>query len=456
MNPRTQWPFTATPGRQRGAVLVLIVIALASMLLMAALALDGGHMLLNKTRLQNAVDAAALSGAKTLQQVTGSGNASTLTRDAALNTLRLNADAEGNGELSSGIGDGGVGAFAIVELSSSVYGPFAYPGPLDARYVRVTVPDYPLAGFFWSFAQSSFGSGTLGAKAVAAIATAGPSPSVSPCRIEPIMICGDPNQAPDPDDPNSTYWGYGYGDVEVLKGAAGGDPMAEGNFQLLRLDGASGANDLRDALAGGIDKCIASGDEVPTEPGNTVGPVAQGLNTRFGEYNGPGMNATDYPQDWVTKFNNPKVNLNASAAPPRVEYEGGEVKRGQNPGDLVADLVAGQKELHDLNDWKAESDECAPNNCEGVRERRMLNIVVGDCTNLSGGQIDVPVLDVGCFYMLQTVTQKGNEAQVFGQFVKECEGDGVAGPTPANDVGPNIIQLYKTYFNGVSAPSPDS
>src|SRR3990167_7568906 len=104
MKPRMQRPFTATPARQRGAVMVLIVIALASMLLMAALALDGGHMLVNKTRLQNAVDAAALSGAKTLQQVMGSGNASSLARDAALNTLRLNADSDGNGELDSGIG----------------------------------------------------------------------------------------------------------------------------------------------------------------------------------------------------------------------------------------------------------------------------------------------------------------------------------------------------------------
>ena len=57
------------PKRQRGAVIVLIVIAMLSMLLMAALALDGSHMLVNKTRLQNAVDAAALSGAKTLLQV---------------------------------------------------------------------------------------------------------------------------------------------------------------------------------------------------------------------------------------------------------------------------------------------------------------------------------------------------------------------------------------------------
>jgi len=238
MKPRIQRPYTATPGRQRGAVMVLVVIAMAAMLLMGALALDGGHMLLNKTRLQNAVDAAALSGAKTLQQVMGSGNASSLARDAALNTLSLNANASGNGELSSAIGSsGGIGTFAIVELSNSVYGPFSFPGPTDAAYVRVWVPDYPLSGFFWNFAQW-FSSGSLGDKAVAAIATAGPSPSASPCKIEPIMVCGDPTDDPATNGGGS-YWGYGYGDLEVLKSAAGNAPaIGPGNFQLLRLDGA--------------------------------------------------------------------------------------------------------------------------------------------------------------------------------------------------------------------------
>lgn len=76
--------------RQGGAVSVLMVIALVAISMMAALALDGGHMLLNKTRLQNAVDAAALGGAKTLSQVSGSINMASTTRAAALDTLNRN------------------------------------------------------------------------------------------------------------------------------------------------------------------------------------------------------------------------------------------------------------------------------------------------------------------------------------------------------------------------------
>ena len=442
-NPLQHWPL-----RQRGGVMVLLVIALLAMLLMGALALDGGHMLLNKTRLQNAVDAAALSGAKTLQTAFGSGNASTLTRDAALDTLARNAAAEGNGELGNAIGTtaAAVAGSAVVTLSSSVYGPFSFPGPADAKYVRVSVPNYPLTGFLWGVAQVF---GNVGAKAVAAIATAGPGPSASRCKIEPIMVCGDPNDDP-AENGGTSYWGYEYGELEVLKSAAGNDPaIGPGNFQLLRLDGAAGANDLRTALAGGIEKCNVVGDEVGTEPGNTVGPVAQGLNTRFGVYNGPGMTPADYPPDWVPTFSTPKMTYSDSTD--QVLYQ------GQVVTSTGGDLTAGASSLYDINDWKRDSAACAVSgSCTGAYERRMLNIVIGNCDGVSGGQVDVPVLDFGCFFMLQTVAQQGVEAQVFGQFVKECEGDGVAGPVPADDVGPVIIQLYKTYIDNNRTPSTDS
>ncbi|CAI8851443.1 hypothetical protein D3C76_1138200 [compost metagenome] len=89
MNLRIQRPFTSTPRRQVGSVSVLMVIAFAAMAMIAALALDGGHMMLNKTRLQNAVDAAQ-SGAKPLRQMEGGVDIPTIanaTRAATLNTL---------------------------------------------------------------------------------------------------------------------------------------------------------------------------------------------------------------------------------------------------------------------------------------------------------------------------------------------------------------------------------
>jgi Flp pilus assembly protein TadG len=437
MKPRMQRSFGPLPRRQRGAVIVLIVVALAAMLLMAALALDGGHMLANKTRLQNAVDAAALSGAKTLSQVMGSGNASSLARDAALDTLALNAGAAGNGELASAIGAaGGVGAFAVVQLATSVEGPFAYPGPTDARFVRVMVANYSLSRFFWDFAQA-FGAGNLGDKAVAAIATAGPS-QTAPCNLAPLMVCGDAGQY-DPD--NGLFWGYRFGDLEVLKSAAGNEPtIGPGNFQLIRLGDNAGAADIRDALCQGVEQCLTTGEPVETEPGNKVGPVAQGLNTRFGE-----GSTSSCPPDLVTSFSTPRMTYDE----PDVVHQNQLVQ--SSDGDLYTTNSA----LLDYNDW-AESVANCPSGCEadGVFERRLLKIVVGDCDGASGGQTSVPVLGYGCFFLVQTVSQQGNQAQIFGQFVTDCAGDSVPGPV-LDDVGPKIIQLYKTYITPTT-PSPDS
>jgi hypothetical protein len=444
MNLRIQQPFTATPRRQEGSVSVLMVIALAVMAMMAALALDGGHIMLNKTRLQNAVDAAALSGAKTLSQVEGGANSASTTRAAALNTLNQNANAAGNNELATAVA-GNPGAFAVVELASSVYGPFSYPGPVDAKYVRVSVPNYSLTGFFWSFVQSF---GVVGNKAVAAIATAGPSPT-SPCDLAPLMICGDASQY---NPATGMFWGFQFGDLQVLKSAAGNSSaIGPGNFQL--LDFGSGGSSVREDLAGGGSVCRNVGDTVQTSPGNTVGPASQGLNTRFGIYNGP-VSASDYPPDLVTSSSSPAITYNDSVTPAQTLY------KGQPVTSSGGDLTAGSNTIMDYNDWKASVAACVAGSgsgCEsnGVFERRMLKVVVGDCTGKQGGSTTIPVLGFGCYFVVQPMSSGGTQAQIFGQFVKECEGDNVAGPSPYNDSGPQIIQLYKTYL-GNGTPSTDS
>ncbi|WP_223464244.1 TadE/TadG family type IV pilus assembly protein [Pseudomonas sp. GL-RE-26] len=443
MNHRIQRPFTSTPRRQEGSVSVLMVIALAAMAMMAALALDGGHMLLNKTRLQNAVDAAALSGAKTLSQVEGGINSASATRTAALNTLIQNANATGNNELATAV-DGNAN-FAVVELASSVYGPFSYPGSADAKYVRVSVPSYNLTGFFWNFAQM-FGSGGLGTKAVAAIATAGPSPT-SPCDLTPLMVCGDPTK----NNPAAgMFWGFQFGDLQVLKTGAGKstDDIGPGNFQLLDL----GMKTL-EGMAGGHMACSNVGENVQTEPGNKVGPASQGLNTRFGIYNGP-VSASDYPPDLVTMSSTPEMTYDDSVKPP-ARYNGQPVTSSNG------NLTAGGSEILDYNDWRASVAACVAgsgSDCEGngVFERRMLKVVVGDCTGKQNGSTSIPVLGFGCYFVVQPMDKGGTNSQIYGQFVKECEGDNVAGPSPSTDAGPQIIQLYKTYLNGSGTPSTDS
>jgi Flp pilus assembly protein TadG len=444
MNLRIQRPFTATPRRQEGSVSVLMVIALSAIFMVAGLALDVSHMMLNKTRLQNAVDAAALSGAKTLSQVAGGINSASTTRTAALNTLTQNANATGNNELATAVG-GNAGAFAAVELASSVYGPFSYPGPANAKYVRVSVPTYSLTGFFWNFVQT-FGSGGLGNKAVSAIATAGPSPT-NPCDLAPLMVCGDSTQY---NPAAGMFWGFHFGDLKVLKTASGSSsPIGPGNFQL--LDFGSGGSQVREDLAGGGEVCRNVGDNVQTAPGNTAGPTSQGLNTRFGIYSGGQISASAYPPDLVTTSSNPAITDNGTGP----KYQGQPVT--SNNGNLTA----GGNAIFDYNDWRASVAACVAGSgsgCQGngVFERRMLKIVVGNCTGKQGGSTSIPVLGFGCYFVVQPMNGGGGDSQIFGQFVKECEGDNVAGPSPSTSSGPQIIQLYKTYLNGSGTPSTDS
>lgn len=463
MKRRSLRRFKALPRRQRGAVLVLVVVAMAAILLMSALALDGGHMLMNKARLQNAVDAAALSGAKTLSRIAGEMNSGDTVATDARDTLLLNVDdGTGNEELAAGIlKKGGVANFARVEFSSSVYGPFAFKQTASSedRYVRITVPEYGLVGFFWSFVQR-FGSGSLGAKAVAAVATAGPSPSAAPCDLAPLMVCGNPT---DDDHDDGSFWGYEFGEVQVLKSPAGATtPIGPGNFQLIDLEG-TGKSDVRDALAGGVNKCLAK--TVVTETGVASGPAAVGLNVRFniyeGEMNNP-HNSGLYPPDLIVKSNSPGLSVSSGGS---VTYGGALVD--SDAGNLSTSTTS----LYDYHDWFADTAACAtgasrgtsnePCLANGVAERRMLKVVVGNCTSATAGKQTLPILGYGCFFVLQPVAnnQSGNNdvpGEIFGQFISECDGDGVASPNPSEDMGPLIIQLYKSYLTGKGTPSTDS
>ncbi len=84
---------------QRGAALILVVVGMVAILGVVGLALDSGHAMLNKTRLQNAVDAAALAAAKTLDQT-----ADVALADAAADAMfALNAGNAGNREIGESL-----------------------------------------------------------------------------------------------------------------------------------------------------------------------------------------------------------------------------------------------------------------------------------------------------------------------------------------------------------------
>jgi hypothetical protein len=400
------------PANQGGVIAVLVLVSLVAMLGIVGMALDGGHGMLNKSRLQNVVDAAALSSAKALD--TSSGD-ELIARTEALAMFADNAGESGNAEIAGALG---AGLSVAVEFSTTL-DPFV-PGTIPAQYVRVTATGLNLPGWFIPIMG-------VAEKRVAASAVAGPSPTlVEVCNVVPMMACGDPTAT-------DGFWGYSPGEVEVLKTSANGadSEVGPGNFQLVRLDGAQGGADIRDGLGGNYDACLNTESEtIQTEPGNTIGPVAQGLNTRLGLYQGP-VSADDFPSDLVQDQISPLTYVDGV-----IHFDGEPISDANLlPWDY-------QHYLSDLmleGSWNFYEPD-------GVALRRVLRLPVGNCDGTTNGAGEVPLLGILCFFLLQEVTQQGNAAEVFGQFMgadDTCSVSGKPGPDPVTGPGPYRIQLYK-------------
>ncbi len=120
-------------------------------------------------------------------------------------------------------------------------------------------------------------------------------------NVVPMAVC-------EGDSGTGGSTGYDTGELYALKIAdQNQSDMGSGNYQL--LDFGSGADTVRKALAGGYEGSVGVGDTVITKPGNTIGPVGQGLNTRFGAYSGGGLSASDFPSDIYVKEPDTKATL---------------------------------------------------------------------------------------------------------------------------------------------------
>lgn len=405
---------------QRGAVAVLVAIAMGALILTAGMALDLSHAFLNKTRLQNTVDAAALAAARTLDDT---GNTALATAEA-MQAFASNASATGNRELSTAYGGGGGDIQVTVEYSSTLP-PFA-AGAAVGPYVRVRATGFVMPGWLIPL-------GGVFEKEVGAVAVAGPrtlNVGSTVCNVAPMMVCGSPG---------APGWGYTQNEPVVLKKSTPGgqSPVGPGNFQLIQVGG-SGAAVVRENMAGSYNACITGGSTIQTQTGNEAGPVAQGLNTRFGQYAGP-MHGTEttYPPDVIVDAQNPAL---------RAVQVGDTFQVYQDNTHITAAninlLYNFQRYTADLANPGTYDYQPVSDGGIGAFERRVLTVPVGDCSGTVNGQGSVPLLGFSCFFLLQPAEQQGNDSFVYGQFINDCSVNGTPGPNPVAGNGPHIIQLY--------------
>ena len=411
------------PARQRGAVLVLVAVGMLAIIGMAGLALQSGHLFVNKTHLQNALDAAALSAAKTLNS-DGTVETATAAGIAAFESHRAPAT-------------GGEPTFLERELRDSSYTlAFSFSATLDPFTAGATETDDPPATFVRASATdftmdtwlANVLPGVGDEQDIGGTAVAGPVPidPANTCDVLPLLMCAPTPTDPDQDCSDGRCFGWPGGDKEVClkeadaghQGSACPDATQRGNFHLLRLGG-PGGNIVRQALAGGYSGCVALGATAPTQPGNIAGPVHQGLNTRFGDYQGGGMNREDYPPDTVTT---------------------------EAPGPLDGTCTGFCYDQYVDRQHNGPYDNPPPDAGDGVPDRRKVAAPIGDCRNLPGGATQVPVIGIGCFFL----TRKAGippQKEVYGQLVGECEADGNMATAPPGGAGggdpPHKIVLYK-------------
>lgn len=372
---------------QRGIALILVTAAMVVLVGIAGLALDLGIAEITMTRLQNALDAAALRGAKTLSST---GDTDQAKADAAeeFNSANLGVTI----------------AATDVELSDTLLNFGA--STADPKFVRVTLPELPVT---MRLARVLPGVGDeidVGSSAVA-----GPITLDNPCGVVPIMLCavdgdGDGEVDDDDDCSDGSCFGYTVTGTELCIRAVddGGtntcDPSqyTSGNYGM--LDVGTGGAAVRKALAGGR---YCPGDTVATQPGAAVGPVSQGIGMRFGPpwATGP-LSPSEYPPDVVTA--NPQTHADYTAA-------------------------------LDSGTWQHPPPE-------GVPQRRIVIVPVVDCGTLGPGSTSnsIPVLGTACFFLTRPVDNDGN---IYGQLISSCTATGgTAGSNPPAS-GPTKIILYK-------------
>jgi len=258
--------------QERGSILATSAIGMLAILLAVGIGVDISRFYLVKAELQNGADAAALAAVSALTGAPkGIDDALKLITDTA-NKYNFNKTGikiktvEFPPKLETGyVGSGAAKAPGLVET---------------IRFVRVTTEPSPVA--------VSFAAVVLGkSKNLSATATAGYSvPLTDICNFLPIAVIdyGPPQVI----GPPNTY----------TFRAQAGSMVSPGNYQILALAGAGGA-DARVGLAAGVDACAGPGAEyaVDTKTGVTAGAVKQGINTRFDDYQTSQVNPVDMPPD---------------------------------------------------------------------------------------------------------------------------------------------------------------
>ena len=368
---------------EQGSILAMSALGMLSLLLAVGLGVDITHLYLAKNELQNSADASALAGASGLNFTPGGIYDATERAKKEMNKYEFNNQGvvftDDNVRFASNLNDfdGGPGlnktAAAAPGIASTI------------RFVKVITPVSPVPMSFVGFVLGS--SRNLTAQAVAGVS----APLTNFMGYLPLFLIDD-----------NSLSTFTPGNLYTIRSAPQ-NSVSPGNYQILAIDGAGGADDRID-LASAVQNPVGPGGYVDTKPGVTAGAIRQGINTRFDDY-GSGLDPITFPPD-----TNIKEGITYQ------QYLDGSPANTQTPSHA------------------------------GVEGRRVVLLPIMKISEVDSGRTTVQIDHFGAFFLRSKVSG-GNGGDIQAEYIgiTVVVGDGIYDPFAPPNPGPSIVKpvLYQ-------------
>lgn len=382
---------------QRGAVAIMVGVALTVLVGAVGLSIDAGRLYVTKSELQSAVDACALAAARELV-CTGTTNTSCLDNARAAGQT-VAARHKANLQAST--------VSATVTFASTLSGTYASNAPAAARHVRCTAQ---VSGIVpWLMGVLGAGSSTVAASAVATT-----TPAQDFCLSAPLALCSKGSGS-----------NFGYTLNEWITAASNkNDGDLSGSVRWARLSTQS----VSDQLEGSTPVCGIAKDSTVTLLNNgTQNGSKSAYNTRFGLYQGSGTAATSPPDRTGYAYPTPALAVGADVYGDYMsrrasftpftpgDYKGNAPGKGNANGSYFGTPLA-------TNDLYQQYGA----------DRRLIAVATvakNDCDQ-SSNTVSAKLTGVACLLMLNPMGN-GAKSDLYFQYL----GNASSGTTPCGSTG---------------------
>lgn len=398
----------------------LVALVLAVVVAFAGLAVDGGHLFLTKTELQNAADACALAASYELTQAPDIPPEAFRRAEAA---GRAVAQRNRLGLQNEPVAAGQVDLRFAAEIGAGAAWSTAQSASPDARFVRCDVRREGVA--LWLLQVIGVDEPSVQARAVATL-----SPAQTNCGI-PMAVCSKAASTASP--------AFGLVPGQWISGRFSTGGGVTGSFNWIDYSPpAGGANEVGELLRGG-GQCSLNVPSPVGQPGSLGNAAARAWNTRFGLYQSgsdsistavPDFSGYAYtPKNWpsmqgaIDDFRQRRRNN---------EPYGGDVSQGNAITGLSLS-VAYNPVTTTAQHLQAGGD------------RRLVVVPVVDCGDWAGSQAAL-IRGWACMFMLHPVANVGDPiyleyAGLANEPGSPCASSGV--PGDRDSVGPRVPALVQ-------------